>query len=218
MCYICFDLPRTARTAVARANAPGSTTWRRIRVPQGSHARIIAMSEVSTTSTTVGAPSRPKTRAASGEAREPAKFEIPHFEFPKFEVPKFEVPSAFREFAEKGAAQAKDNWEKLRTASEEATGLMEESYACASKGCTDYGLKLIEIARANSNAAFDFASELLTAKSLSQAVELSAAHARKQFDALTEQTKELGTLAQKVASETVEPIRKGLTSAFKKAA
>lgn len=176
------------------------------------------MSEVSTTSTTVSAPTRSKTRAASREEGETPKFEIPHFEFPKFEVPKFEVSSAFREFAEKGAAQAKDNWDKLRTVSEEATSLIEESYACASKGCADYGRKLIEIARANTNAAFDFASDLLTVKSLSQAVELSTTHGRKQFDALAEQTKELGALAQKVASETVEPIRKGLTSAFKKAA
>jgi hypothetical protein len=55
-------------------------------------------------------------------------------------------------------------------------------------------------------------------KSLSEAIELSTAHVRKQFDALSEQTKELTALAQKVASETSEPIRQGMTGAFKKVA
>ena len=47
----------------------------------------------------------------------------------------------------------------------------------------------------------------MTVKSLSEAVELSTAHARKQFEAVTAQTKELTALAQKVATETAEPIK-----------
>jgi hypothetical protein len=58
----------------------------------------------------------------------------------------------------------------------------------------------------------------MTVKSLSEAVELSTAHARKQFDALTAQSKELTALAQKVANETTEPIKVGMTTAFKKVA
>jgi phasin len=174
------------------------------------------MTEASTA--TISTTSKPRTKPASSEADHAPKFEIPHFELPKFEIPKLEVPAAFREFAEMGVTQAKDNWERVKTATEEATGLIEDSYARASRGATDYGRKLIEAARANNNAAFDFASEMLTVKSLSEAVELSTAHARKQFDALAEQTKELNALAQKIASETVEPIRKGMTNTFKKVA
>ena len=44
--------------------------------------------------------------------------------------------------------------------------MLEDSYATASKGCADYGLKLIEAARANTNAAFDLSAKLLTVKSL----------------------------------------------------
>ncbi len=64
---------------------------------------------------------------------------------PKFDMPTMEVPAAFREFAEKGVTQAKDNWEKMKAATEEATDLIEDSYATASKGAADYGLKLIEV-------------------------------------------------------------------------
>jgi hypothetical protein len=49
-------------------------------------------------------------------------------------------------------------------------------------------------------------------------IELSSAHARKQFEALTEQSKELSALAQKVATETVEPIKSGMNRAFSKVA
>jgi phasin len=145
-------------------------------------------------------------------------FDTPRFELPKFEAPKLEVPAAFRDMAEKGASQVKDNWERMKIATEEATDLIEGSYATASKGAVEYGCKMIEAARANTNAGFDFATEFLAVKSLSEAVELSTAHMRKQFDAMTAQTKELTALAQKLASDTVEPIRAGVTKSFKKAA
>jgi phasin len=174
--------------------------------------RTTVMSDVSTTTK-----AKPKA-AAAGFASEMPKFEIPRFDLPKFEIPKMEVPAAFREFAEKSVTQAKDNWEKMKAASEEASDLIEDSYATASKGATDYGLKVIEVSRANSNAAFDFAAKLLTVKSLADAVELSTSHMRKQFDSFSAQGKELTALAQKVTTETVEPIKESVASAFKKVA
>lgn len=153
---------------------------------------------------------------AKPAAYETPKFEMPSFEIPKFEMPTFEVPAAFREIAEKGVSQAKANWEKVKAATEETTGLLETSYTKASKGAADYGLKLIETGRVNANASFDFAGQMLTVKSLSEAVELWAAHSRKQFEAMTAQGKELTTLAQKVATESLEPIKEGMASTFKK--
>ena len=145
-------------------------------------------------------------------------FEMPKFEMPKFEIPKVEMPAAFREFAERGVAQCKDTYEKMKAAAEEATDVMETTYSTASKGASDYGLKVIEAARTNTNAAFDFFGELMAAKSPSEVIELSSTHARKQFETLTEQSKELGALAQKVATETAEPIKSGMTKAFAKVA
>ncbi len=160
------------------------------------------------------------TTTAKPKATKPAAalYEMPKFDIPNFDMPKMEIPAAFRELAEKSVSQAKDNWEKVKAATEEATDLLEDSYASAAKGAADYGLKMIDAARANADAAFDFASEFVTAKSLSEVVELSTAHARKSFETLTAQTKELTTLAQKVATEAVEPIKAGVTSAFKKVA
>ena len=83
-------------------------------------------------------------------------FEMPKFEMPKFEIPKVEMPAAFREFAERGVAQAKDTYEKMKAAAEEATDVLETTYSTASKGASDYGMKVIETARINTNAAFDY--------------------------------------------------------------
>jgi phasin len=147
-----------------------------------------------------------------------AAFETPKFEIPSFDMPKMEVPAAFREIAEKSVSQAKDTWDKMKAATEEATDVLEDSYATATKGTTDYNLKFIEMARLNTNAAFDFATGLMGVKSLSEVVELSTAYTRKQFETVTAQTKELTALAQKVTTDTVEPIKTGVTNAFKKVA
>ena len=145
-------------------------------------------------------------------------FEMPKFEIPKFEIPKVEMPAAFREFAERGVAQAKDTYEKMKAAAEEATDVLETTYSTATKGASDYGMKVIEAARVNTNAAFDYAGELLAAKTFSEVIELSSAHARKQFEALSEQGKELASLAQKVATEAAEPIKEGMSKAARKVA
>ena len=47
----------------------------------------------------------------------------------------------------------------------------------------------------------------MAVKSIAQVVELSTAHARKQFDALSVQTKELTVIAQKTAVDASEPVK-----------
>ena len=133
------------------------------------------------------------------------------------DMPKMEIPAGFREIAEKGVSQAKETYEKMKSATDEATDVIEDTFATASKGASEFGLKLIEAARQNTNAAFDFAAQLMTVKSLSEAVELSTAQARKQYEAIASQTKELAAIAQKVAADTAEPVKESLGKVFKAA-
>jgi phasin len=169
------------------------------------------MTEVTHTTT-----SKAKSKPAGAPAA--SAFELPKFELPNFEIPKMEIPAAFREIAEKSVSQAKETYEKMKSAAEEATDVLEDTYATATKGVSDYGLKWIEAARENTNATFDFYTDLMTVKSFSEVVELSTAHARKQFEALTAQTKDLAAIAQKVATDTAEPIKGSVTKAFSKVA
>jgi len=146
-----------------------------------------------------------------------AMFQMPKFGMPKLEMPNMEVPPAFREFAEKSIAQAKDGYDKMKANAEQATETLETTYSIASKGYADYGMKLIETARANSNAAYDLMGELMGVKSYADMVELTTAYMRNRFDALTAQAKELSEQAQKVATETAEPIKESFAK-FSKAA
>jgi phasin len=123
-------------------------------------------------------------------------------------------PSNYEEIAEKGVAQAKDTYEKTKVAAEQATDLLRETYATAAKGATDYGLKVIEIARTNTDTAFEHVQELMGVKSPAEFVTLSTAHARKQLDTMITQTKELAVLAQKVSIEITGPLKAGVTKAF----
>jgi phasin len=127
---------------------------------------------------------------------------------------KTNAPDGLREIADKGVAQTKVNFDKARVATAEAADLLKNSFTTAAKGAADYNIKIFEIARANTNTAFDYAHEMLAVKSVPEFVELSTAHARKQFETMTAQTKELTALAQKMTTDLAEPLKTGVTKAF----
>ncbi len=127
---------------------------------------------------------------------------------------KMGTPQAMREMADKGTAQAKASFDKMSAATAEATSVLKNAGATATQGFKDSNAKVIEFARTNSNAAFDFANELLAVKSPSEFIQLSTEQARKQFEVLSAQTKELTALHQKVMLETAEPLKAGAAKAF----
>jgi phasin len=145
-------------------------------------------------------------------------FELPKFEFPNFDLSNLEVPTSFHKLSEDGVAQAKEAFKHAKTAAEEASDVIEDTYAAIANGTTTYNLRVIEAVRANTIAAVEFAGELLDVKTVSELVELSAAHARKQFETLFEQTKQLTQLAQKLTVETAEPAKTSMTKAYRKVA
>lgn len=131
---------------------------------------------------------------------------------------KLEVPASVRVFAEKGAAQAKDAYTKIKAATDEASQALEGAYTTATKGVSGLGLKVLESARDNANASFDHAIALFGAKSFSDVIELNTAFLRKQTETATVQVKEFGELAQKVANETIAPVKAQVEKTFKIAA
>jgi hypothetical protein len=78
-----------------------------------------------------------------------------------------------------------------------------------------YNLKMIDMAQANAEAVFELARQLATAKAPSDIAELWTAHARKQFEMLSEQTNELTALGQKIAGESAEPIARSVNELVK---
>ena len=134
-----------------------------------------------------------------------------------FDIPLFAVPGIFSGFAEQGVAQAKESCEKMKATSEEIAEIVKETCSTNAKGAADYAAKVIEISGENTNSAFDFLTHLLEIKSVSDIVNLSAAQSRKTLESATAQNRELWELAQRVATETAEPIKKSFAKNFTKA-
>ena len=112
------------------------------------------------------------------------------------------------------ATKPAEVYEKMTAATSEATGVIKESYSTAVNGAQDYNNKLLEFAQTNTNTAFELAKRLLEVKSASEFIELSTERTRQQFATLTEQTKELAVLAQKVTLASTEPLKAGVAKAL----
>lgn len=132
-----------------------------------------------------------------------------------FDMPLFELPKLFRGIAEHSAARAKENCENMKAASGQITGILREACSANAKSAADYGVKFIEISGVNTNSAFEFLSNLMGTKSLSEIMNLSATQNRKNFEVASAQNKELWHLVQKVATETAEPLKNGFTRALR---
>jgi phasin len=130
----------------------------------------------------------------------------------------FEVPEQVRAFAEKGVSQARDNYAKFKDAAETHNGTIEAVFTSASKGANAYSAKLLEFFKANTQASLDFAQSLFGVKTPAEAMELWSSHAKKQYETFTAQAKELAELSQKVATETVEPIKASASKYYPPAA
>jgi phasin len=133
-----------------------------------------------------------------------------------FELPTMAIPFAFRGLAEQGAVRMKENSERMKAVSEEMTGALRESYLTSAKGAADYGLRVSEIVSANASAAFSFVGDLMTIKSVPEAVQLASTQARKNLETASAQNAELWELARRVATETAEPIKHGVDRILQK--
>jgi phasin len=139
------------------------------------------------------------------------------FGMPLFGILKLPLTGVFGELVEHETARAQQGYDKIKSVSDGMAEALRETYSNGARSATDYGLKIIEISNANTASAIDFFKHLLGSKSVSDVITLSAARARKGFDDASAQNTELWQLAQRLAMETGEPVRKRVTKVFKQA-
>ncbi|MBB3930408.1 phasin [Kaistia hirudinis] len=161
-------------------------------------------------------PATPAKAAKSAAAKVTKAFEAP-FEAFNFSVPTTEMPAAFRDFAEKALTGSKDAYAKLKTAAEEATEAFEDTVETTRSGALEFGHKSLDVAKTNTDAAFAFYKELLTAKTFAEVLELQTGFAKKQAEALAAQAKEFQELSQKLFTEASRPLKASYDKAVKTA-
>jgi phasin len=122
-----------------------------------------------------------------------------------------------RKFSDKSTAVANEAVERGKAAAERSARTFGESYSTSVEHIRDYNRKMMEMAQANMEAVFEIARQLGSAKTPSEIIELWTTHARKQFEVLSEQTKELTALGQKMAIESVGPMARSINQTFNRA-
>lgn len=130
-------------------------------------------------------------------------------------APSFEMPDAMRDFAEKGIVQAREAYSKIKSAAEDTTDMVEDTYETAREGAFAFGSKAIDAAKVHSDASYAFAKDLFGTKTLAEMIELQTAFARQQFDTVSAQFKDFQELSQKLFEETSKPVTEHVEKTFK---
>ena len=132
-----------------------------------------------------------------------------------FGLQSMEVPTAVRDFAEQSIEKAKDSYAKMKTAAEDATDILEDSYESSRQGVLEINMKALDAAKTSTDSAFAFYKDMLSVKSVAQAIELQSAFAHKQFDTAIAQTKEMQELVTKIATEATQPAKNAFEKSVK---
>ena len=131
--------------------------------------------------------------------------------------PMAEMQDSVRVVLEKGVAETRAVYEKAKAAADEAANAFESSFAAAKDGVLAINVKALEALRANVDANFDFVKAAFSARSLSDLVALQSEFTRKQVEAVTGQSKEIGAMAQKLMSQAADPLKNQVAKTFKMA-
>ena len=92
--------------------------------------------------------------------------------------------------ASRAARETQESFDKTMETGADAIRGVQEGFTSAVENVRDLNVRLIDMARASTDVAFDFAHAVTAAKKPSAFVEAWTTHATKQFDMLTKQAGE----------------------------
>lgn len=133
---------------------------------------------------------------------------------PPLAIPPFEIPEGIRQLAASNVGQMKDSCERMIVSGEALAQAFERACSVMTRSTTGWAAKIVEAYRTNAVEAFDFTADLLAAKTLSEWVDVTASHTRKQFDAIAAQSRDFWSFGQRLVAETAKPISSELSKTF----
>jgi len=135
------------------------------------------------------------------------------FEFPSFDATK--ATDQLRAFAEKSAEQSKEAYAKLKSGAEETQKALETTYEAAKNVSGDLSLKTLSAFRANAEVGFAHLEALISAKTVSEVMELQTSYLRKRMEMGVEQAKDFQAVASKAAEKVSAPMKTVFEKAVK---
>lgn len=107
-----------------------------------------------------------------------------------------------------GLAQARDGYAVGRQSLEQLQGGLAESAGIASKGALEINGKVLDLVRAQADAAFGLWRQLLGAGSLSEAVQLQTRGWRHGYEMTSSRLKDIAETTGRVAETSIGPVRR----------
>lgn len=194
------EKPAPAKASPAKA-APAKATPAKAKVPAKAPAKKAAAKSVAR---------KAEAPVAAADFFALPKFELPSFDMPKFELPENPLPDMMRDMAEQSVANARETYDKTKASFDEQQSAVEKSVETAMENATNLNKKALDAAQANIAAGFDFARDIMTARTFGDVIEMQTSFARKQFDAVAEQNKDFQDTLTKSVEEASAPVKKAL--------
>lgn len=117
-------------------------------------------------------------------------------------IPQMEIPETIRSLTRASVEQARKAYDLLVDASQKmASDLGSTLPGDAAGGVRSLNEKIAEFAKANVEANFKLAENLADAKDIQSALQLQGDHMRKQMEAFSVQTRELGEMMMKLVQD-----------------
>lgn len=110
---------------------------------------------------------------------------------------KLEVPAQIKEVAEKTIDQAERGFSAFIEAANKSVSMIPNP-------TTDMSLKALSLTEQSMKAAFDHAKKLLHANDLQEAMQIQAEFLKAQYEAATEQLREMGTSVRSAGADVVK--------------
>jgi phasin len=125
------------------------------------------------------------------------------FSFTAFDPAK--LTESVRDFTEKGAAQSREAYARMKTVAEDASKTVESTMQSAQAGSVEIGLKAIEALRTHADLSLSHMEALLGVKSVAEFLELQTTFIRKQAELTVEQAKSVQDATRKMAEAVTQP-------------
>ena len=114
-----------------------------------------------------------------------------------------EIPEALRDLAQQSVRQARDAYDQFLAAARQAQGIAAASTGSTTATVKELQQRSMQFAEQNVEAGLSLASDLAKARDLNEWIAIQQQHARRQAEAYTQQTQELGRLISAALKQKV---------------
>lgn len=121
---------------------------------------------------------------------------------------RFEIPEQVREMADRSVSQARKAFEQFLDVTQKAVAEAQGSTKWVGEGTVDLSRQSLAYLEENVAASFDLAQRLVQARTVEEVAALQQEFVARQIAAVAEQSRTLGGMAARAATETVTKPKK----------